>query len=474
MCSRPETWPQKFGAGLKELLPVRERLAQRRAGVRDGFVSSDATRQMIGAIDWTNGVVMRMKAGLAAVWVQRCSSNDEVLIHAAEMLSFLAFACKVGQSWSGRVVLYGGDNQIVREWISSRKAGTAVGRLLARILNLVEMRYRVTLIASWWRTYHNIHADLITRCSDKEFEDLVAGRGRQVVDVTEALQQAVRDSERFGPCLLAWEEEDRTMLMQLKERRLHRAIPSVLKPTWGNLCVVELCGTGRRVLDFVDAARAAGGHGRSASWRGPVEEGEVVMASFPPDQHGKVPLHAVAAAVSALAVFEGPSCVPWDCIAKEFDQCAWNVTVAESLSSEFGEASVRRRKCVAAAPRIDVSRALESTTLKGTIGPPVGAVLRHTKQNWIIPERLVIDAGIPRNPLLPALKGHFWRDGVRCNLVSSGGPIRWPLREGEGVQECVVWDSRGPQGAVRRLSKQEIWCCQGRSVAAWRALIAES
>ena len=62
LCSRPETWPQKFGAGLKELLPVRERLALR--GEWDAgtvFVSSDATRQMIGAIDWTNGLVMRMR-----------------------------------------------------------------------------------------------------------------------------------------------------------------------------------------------------------------------------------------------------------------------------------------------------------------------------------------------------------------------------------------------------------------------------
>ena len=96
--------------------------------------------------------MMRMPAKDAAVWVQRCSDDDEVAIHVAEMLSFLAFACQVGESWQGRVVLYGGDNQVVRQWIGTRKAGTAVGRLMVRVLNLVEVRYRFVLIAAWWRT----------------------------------------------------------------------------------------------------------------------------------------------------------------------------------------------------------------------------------------------------------------------------------------------------------------------------------
>ena len=33
--------------------------------------------------------------------------------HVGEMLSFVAFACEVGQRWTGRVVLYGGDNKTV-------------------------------------------------------------------------------------------------------------------------------------------------------------------------------------------------------------------------------------------------------------------------------------------------------------------------------------------------------------------------
>ena len=177
LCARPETWSSKFGAGLRELLPVRERLAvpgEWQQGVV--FVSSDATKQVIGAIDWTNGIVMRMKAALAAKWVYMTAVEDEVAIHVAEMLSFLAFACKVAGGWSGKVVLYGGDNQVVRGWIEGRKSETVVGRLLVRILNMLEMRFRCVVIAAWWRTYHNTHADYITRCTDLEFEQLVTDK----------------------------------------------------------------------------------------------------------------------------------------------------------------------------------------------------------------------------------------------------------------------------------------------------------
>ncbi|CAE7518170.1 unnamed protein product, partial [Symbiodinium sp. CCMP2456] len=89
-----------------------------------------------------------------------------------------------------------------------------------------------------------------------------------------------------------------------------------------------------------------------------------------------------------------------------------------------------------------------------------------------MPQKIVVDAGIPREPLLPFLKGHFWDQGQRYNLVSTGGPLRWPLRDGDGVQECKVWDPRGPPGSVRVLTAEEVWACQGRSNEAWQALRA--
>ncbi|CAE7256585.1 unnamed protein product [Symbiodinium microadriaticum] len=441
------------------------RTVQRFRGITTGWTVivrglKNELKVTIGAIDWTNGTVMRMPA---------IHDQDEVVIHVAEMLSFLAFACHVGHRWSGKVVLYGGDNKIVREWIASRRAGTAVGRLLVRILNLLEMRHRFLLIPAWWRTYHNIHADYITRCTDAEFEEIVKARGWEVVDVRESLQQAVNDSERFGPCLLAWGDEDRRAMMQLKERRLHRSIPHTLKPAWESLGFVELCGPSRLVADFCDVVHEAGGLVRRSALQGPVHKGEIVMTTLPPDVHGKALEAVVRACVdgpACLAVIEGPRGVDWDRGVCLLDGAGWDYEMAEFVTTE--------RVCVVASGSLCVEGAFRATTCRGILGPPMSSVLRPTKgvpaDCWITPQRIVVDAGIPREPLLPFLKGHFWNGGERYNLISTGGPLRWPLRDGEGVQDCIVWDPRGPPGSVRLLLPEEVWACQGRSADHWKSL----
>ena len=77
LCARPETWPAKFGAGMRELLPVRERLALPGEWTQGTvFVSSDATKVMIAAIDWTNGQVISNIRGI------------RILIHIIRISSF--------------------------------------------------------------------------------------------------------------------------------------------------------------------------------------------------------------------------------------------------------------------------------------------------------------------------------------------------------------------------------------------------
>ena len=481
LCARPETWSTKFGASMRELLPIRERLAlpgEWEAGTI--FVSSDATKVMIAAIDWTTGVVMRMKARTAAEWVQRCGEDEEVAIHVAEMLSFLAFACKVGESWKGKVVLYGGDNKIVKEWITGRKAGTRVGRMLVRVVNLLEMRFRFALVATWWRTFHNVHADFLTRCSDEEFQAIVEEKGWTVVDVTDALRQALLDSERFGPCLLAWGEEDRRVLMQLKERRLRRAVPHTISPTWSEFRAVELCGAGRVVKDFVNAVEAVGGSCRSAPWSGGVLQDEVVFASLPPDVHAKTVVAVCTAAIEGparLVVIQGPRQVAWEQAATVFERAMWDNETQEFLTTEFGEIAVRRRKCLVAAPSGSVQGCFLANTSRGALAPPMSAVLSPVrdvaKEQWFHPDKIIVDAGIPREPLLPLLKGHYWMNGARHVLMSTSGPLRWPLRENQEIQKCVVWDPRGPPGAVRVLTDEEVWRCQGRQWDLWDQLRRE-
>ena len=53
-------------------------------------------------------------------------------IHLGEMLSFAAFAYAVCEKWTGKVVVYGGDNQVIRSWLQARRARIRAGRLLIR------------------------------------------------------------------------------------------------------------------------------------------------------------------------------------------------------------------------------------------------------------------------------------------------------------------------------------------------------
>ena len=139
--------------------------------------------------------------------------------------------------------------------------------------------------------------------------------------------------------------------------------------------------------------------------------GEIVVASFPPDNFGKAMFHAVGAAIAgeaALVVCEGPCGLPWENIEGEFRQRDWNVTVDEFLTTEFGEMAVRRRKCLVASPDIRVDGTLATTTSRSTLAPPIGATLGHNREMckdvWVFPEQVVMDSGIPKNPLMPILE----------------------------------------------------------------------
>ena len=78
LCSRSETWAEKFGGDIKEVLPTMERLAipgeLKAAAV---FVSSDATPGMIAAIDWTNGLACRESVERLRPWISRVLQEDQ-------------------------------------------------------------------------------------------------------------------------------------------------------------------------------------------------------------------------------------------------------------------------------------------------------------------------------------------------------------------------------------------------------------
>ena len=136
LCARSETWGRSFGSTLEELLNPRERLSLPQGPQQAVFVSADATKKVIGAIDWTYGKASRMSQEDMGPWLRSVvedeADEEGIRIHVTEMLAIVAFTSKRCEDWAGRVVIYAGDNKVVRQWIDRRQSGSRAGRLLLR------------------------------------------------------------------------------------------------------------------------------------------------------------------------------------------------------------------------------------------------------------------------------------------------------------------------------------------------------
>ena len=87
---------------------------------------------------------------------------------------------------------------------------------------------------------------------------------------------------------------------------------------------------------------------------------------------------------------------------------------------------------------------------------------------WKNPLKLELESGIPRDRMLPCPVGHFvWEHGGgRETCHSTDGPCTWPkLKEGcDGILPVFLFDRRGPPGHLRKLTDEEVWVLQGRSL----------
>eukprot|EP00913_Durusdinium_trenchii_P022970 g21568.t1 len=448
LCARSDTWEDRFGTTLKELLPVKERLSLPNEWQDTIWVSSDATTTVIGAIDWSfkkaaRAKVIDLEPWLKGVAEQEMQDDANMRVHISEMLSLVAFMCERGPDWKGKVVLYAGDNSTVRQWVCRRQSGLRAGKLLIRVINLCEMNYGFTLVGAWWRTYHNTDSDFITRCEDDEFGEFLEKKGWDNVSLGPAICQAIEDTDRFGPCFLSWKDpEDRRVMMQLKEKRMKRFIDRPVGIPWERLEVVELAVEDRWVKDFELLARQ---HVMDH-----VGEIKVVVATLPVDKKGKIVAEfnkQLTDQKPQIVVWEGPRNGPWEAAARGMIEVGLQPVQFEFVSTELGELLARRRTCLVATS-FGASEDLAKRCLVRTVtAPPLGTCLQRAPHGldliWKKPCRLTIEPGIPRDPLLPQVVGHAWDvpEGERKNVHGLAGPGRWPLRKENGEFEKIeVYD----------------------------------
>ena len=439
-------------------------------------MSSDATTTVMGAIDWKHGAVFRETVESLRPWIERVLTDQEreaadpdLVIHLGEMLSFVAFACKMGEAWAGKVVVYAGDNMVVKNWIQGRHSRVRGGRLLIRVLNMVELKWGCVILAGWWRTYHNVDADFITRCTEGEFEAYKAERAWREIDVKEAIKQALQDTERYGPCFIyGADEEDRKVQIQLKERRVQRQVQKEIKIPWATIRVVEWAAHGRTIKDFEDAAGNLGARleGREG------EEPVILCATLGVDSQGRHLTKVLAAAKTVgawVCLIEGPRAVAWDVGEMKCQKEAWGYGMLEFITTELGEASARRRKCLVVRPGGELPLMWEESLVRVGAPVPVRTILKPEPWEslvWVKPYKLEIDTGIPRDRMLPHPVGHFqWsEEDDRRTCHSVDGPCLW-AKLGETphkVESQFVYDRRGPPACLRRLRPEEVWVLQGR------------
>ena len=232
------------------------------------------------------------------------------------------------------------------------------------------------------------------------------------------------------------------------------------------------------------------------------QEGEpdkklIVLASLGPDRDGRESAFAVEEGIrlgATVILLEGPRCARWESAQESAEAAGWNWTMDEFLTTEFGELCARRRLCLVATLGHPRENILDAAGQRAVVAAPMSLAVRRAedvaKEEWTYPASFRFDGAIPRVPLLPVVAGHIWppeaqqgqlidnqsscEQAGRVNVFSLSGPLRWPTRQGQhlGKTQEVVWDRRGPPGAIRFLTPSEVWACQGREADRLADLVA--
>eukprot|EP00971_Amphidinium_carterae_P311340 6188068-Amphidinium_carterae.1 len=488
LVSRPELWKERFVASMNRLLTVSEQLGLPGAHLKARVVSSDATPQMHGAVDWKARKVTRQEVTPFMVHLARQGEDEQVIIAVAELLGLVAMAAALGHTWREETVIYIGDNSNVVHWLRSRAPRNRLARLLMRALMCLEVKEKFVIHPYYVRTYHNTTADWLTRCTDAEFEEGLKLKGFTWLDAGMPWREALMASERGDLLfLVGMDAADMQVMQALAVKHIARAETAGFTPLddwelcdmdgeegdylavwqgWGGMAT---CWTPKKLLCAGTANPANSEKHESQDTTTNTSKKLLCAGTAPPDPSGTrgLKLAQMAVTMGAEAVtFDAPRNHDWS-RAERFlreSEKGWNVTVFQFDTSALGAAVWRKRGALLGRKGgHDRVKTPEELGLQTVLGTPARHFLRVTPNEqpedevWVARPEFVLEPQLGKvfTATGPRGAGHIHREGSRTLVCSVGNPLPAPHVVDGRIEIVEVWDPKGKAGHLRRITPAE-------------------
>eukprot|EP00971_Amphidinium_carterae_P105852 2096399-Amphidinium_carterae.2 len=486
LVSRPELWKERFVASMNRLLTVSEQLGLPGAHLKTRVVSSDATPQMHGAVDWKARKVTRQEVTPFMEHLARQGEDERVIIAVAELLGLVAMAAALGHTWREETVIYIGDNSNVVQWLRSRAPRNRLARLLMRALMCLEVKEKFVIHPYYVRTYHNTTADWLTRCTDAEFEVGLKMKGFEWLDAGMPWREALTASERGDLLfLVGMDAADMQVMQALAVQRIAQAETAGFTPLndW------ELCDLDGEEGDYVAVWKGWGGHathwtpkrllGAGTTKPNNAEKPDsretttntskklLCAGTAPPDPSGTKGLKLVQMAVEMGAeavTLEAPRNHDWSRAERFLREKGWTVTVFQFDTSALGAAVWRKRGALLGRKgEHDRVKTPEELGLQTVLGTPArhflqGSANEQSREGtWVARPGFILEPQLGKvfSPTGPRGAGHIQKDGSRTLVCSVGNPLPAPRVVDGQIEVVEVWDPRGKAGHLRCITPAE-------------------
>ena len=119
------------------------------------WIGSDATKERVAAVDWTNRTVIEHRVDPFWARLQELVGRDaeeDLIVSLTEFLAITIKAAVSGEAWRGRVVLYAGDNSNVVSWLSGTTPKNVYARHIFRVFLYIQSYYKFALIPAYIAT----------------------------------------------------------------------------------------------------------------------------------------------------------------------------------------------------------------------------------------------------------------------------------------------------------------------------------